>query len=185
MELKLEELTEEQKIGMLLCARSFRDEDDLSFVLELIRNHALGSVQPPIGKPEIVQQIRQAADYPILIITDMEMGFPTSELSPVPLMTLSACDKPEYFRSFARAVVRDAKAAGFNGTWGPVIDVKEPGFRRISDDPEKWPGGRSASPRSTPTSIFSPAASTIPAASTRGTPTWWPTRWPPPRWRIC
>ena len=32
---------------MLLCARSFRTEDDLEFTCELIRNHALGCVQMP------------------------------------------------------------------------------------------------------------------------------------------
>ena len=137
--LKIEDLSVEQKIGMLLCARSFKQEGDLEFTLELIRNHALGSVQISVKKPEIVKKVRETADYPILIIADMEMGFPGSELPPVSLMQLSACDKPEYFRAFARAVVADAKRAGFNGTWSPVIDVvgssTNGASRRISDDP--------------------------------------------------
>ncbi len=37
----------------------------------------------------------------------------------MPLMSLAACDRPEYYRSFARAVVADAKEAGYNGTWNP------------------------------------------------------------------
>ena len=37
-------MTLEQKIGMVLCARRFR-EDDIEFIKELIKNHALGSVQ--------------------------------------------------------------------------------------------------------------------------------------------
>lgn len=133
--LRIEELSTEQKVGMLLCARSFRTEDDLEFTIELIRNHALGCVQVPFAKPEIMARVKEAADYPILIVTDMEMGFPTSQLPAVPLMTLAACDNPDYFRSFARAVVADAKAAGYNGTWNPNLDL---GChqRRISDDPE-------------------------------------------------
>ena len=133
--LKLEELSVEQKVGMLLCARSFLTEDDVDFTIELIRNHALGCVQVPIFKPEIMAKVKEAADYPILIVTDMEMGFPTSELPPVPAMSLGACNNPEYYRSFARAVVADAKKAGFNGTWNPNLD---PGsnHRRFSDDPE-------------------------------------------------
>ena len=134
--LQIEELSTEQKIGMLLCARSFRTEDDLEFTVELIRNHALGCVQVPFAKPEIMARVQEAADYPILIITDMEMGFPTSELPAVPPMTLAACNNPDYIRSFARAVVADAKKAGFNGTWNPNLDF---GChqRRFGDTPEQ------------------------------------------------
>lgn len=108
---------------MLLCARTFQSEDDIEFTLELIRNHALGSVQIPFTNPEIMARIKEAADYPILLITDMEMGFPTSQLSPIPAMTLASCNNMEYIRSFARAVVADAKAAGYNGTWNPNLDL--------------------------------------------------------------
>ena len=134
--LKIEDLSTEQKVGMLLCARSFSSEDDIAFTVELIRNHALGCVQVPWAKPEIMQRVKEAADYPILIITDMEMGFPTSELPAVPPMTLAACNNPDYIRSFARAVVADAKAAGFNGTWNPNLDF---GChqRRFGDTPEQ------------------------------------------------
>jgi len=133
--LRIEDLSTEQKIGMLICARSFNTEDDVEFTVELIRKHALGCVQVPIFKPEIMARVKEAADYPILIITDMEMGFPISELPPIPLMTLAACDNPEYYRSFARAVVADAKKAGYNGTWNPNVDLGA-NQRRISDDPE-------------------------------------------------
>ena len=134
--LKLEDLSLEQKIGMLICARGFGSGEDgqqnREFTLELIRNHALGCVQVGIGDDEFLARVKEAADYPILIVTDMEMGFPTSKLPPIPLMTLAACDKPEYYRSFARAVVADAKAAGYNGTWGPNLDIKCR-YRNLSD----------------------------------------------------
>ena len=60
--LKLEDLSVEQKIGMLLCARTFRygDEEDLEFTYDLIRNHALGCVQVPYKKPEIMAKINEA-----------------------------------------------------------------------------------------------------------------------------
>lgn len=142
MLLKREELSVEQKIGMLLCARSFTQEEDLEFTLDLIRNHALGCIQVPYKQPEIMEKVKAAADYPIIIITDMEMGYPLSQLPPIPMMTLAACDKPEYYRAFARALVTDAKNAGFNGTWGPVIDILSGDgpakvYRTFSDDPQK------------------------------------------------
>ena len=141
--LRLEELTTEQKIGMLICARNFYqiNEEDLEYTIDMIRNHSLGCIQVPYDKPYIMEKVKEAADYPIIIITDMEMGCPMSELPPVPMMTLSACDKPEYYQAFAKALVHDAKKLGFNGIWGPVIDVlggDGPArvYRTFSDDPD-------------------------------------------------
>lgn len=141
MNLQLEQLSVAQKIGMVFCARKLTEEN-LEFALELIRKHALGCVQVPVNRPDVVEKIKKAADYPIILIMDMEMGYPGSQLPPVPMMTLAACDKPEYYRAFARALVTDAKAAGCNGAWGPVIDVLScdgPArvYRTFFDDPKK------------------------------------------------
>ena len=142
--LKFEELTVEQKLGMVLCARKFSgaDEDNVGFIVELIKNHALGCVQLNANLHEVNQRILEAADYPLLVFNDTERGFPTSTLPKVPLVSLAACDNPAYYRSFARCIARDAKAAGFNGTWGPVIDTTHGDgpckvHRTFSDDPEK------------------------------------------------
>ena len=117
------------------------DDDDIDFTIELIKKHALGCVQLPAHKRDIVKRVTEAADYPLLVFNDTEQGFPTSSLPPIPLMSLSACGREEYYRAFARAVARDAREAGFNGTWGPVIDVlRDNGpcrvYRHFSDDPE-------------------------------------------------
>ena len=141
--LKIENLTAKQKLGMVFCARKFgtATDEDIEFTLELIKNHALGCVQLPAHKPEIIKRVVEAADYPILVFNDTEQGFPTTSLPPIPLMSLAACGKEEYYRAFARAVARDARAAGFNGTWGPVLDVLGADgpfrvYRHLSDDPE-------------------------------------------------
>ena len=140
--LTLEELSTEQKIGMLLCARYFHpdNEEDMAFTLELIRHHALGCVQVPFHRPDVMEQILATADYPLLIINDTEMGYPKSDLPKVPLMALAACNNEEYYRVFARGVVHDSQKAGYNGTWGPVIDVLRADgpcsvHRHFSDDP--------------------------------------------------
>lgn len=141
--LSIESMTPEQKLGMVFCARKFDkvDDDDIEFTIELIKNHSLGCVQLPAHKKDIVERVVAAADYPILVFNDTEQGFPTSSLPPIPLMSLAACGKGEYYRAYARAIASQAKAAGFNGTWGPVLDVlKGDGpfrvFRHFSDDPE-------------------------------------------------
>ncbi len=137
--LKLEELTTEQKLGMTYCARPDKPED-FDCVIEMVKNHALGSVQVSPTQPEMVKRIKEAADYPILIICDCERGFPTSDLPKISLAALSACDNEEYYRVFAKGVATEAMKVGFNGTWSPVVDILfENGpssvMRKLSDDP--------------------------------------------------
>lgn len=141
MQLKLEELSLEQKLGMLYCARPLND-DDLEYTVKLIKKRALGSVQVPPKKPHFMKKIRDAADYPILIICDTETKFPTSEKQEIPLMALSACDRPEFYEVFAKSIAIDARKAGFNGTWGPVVDILTGDgpcsvHRKFSDSAEK------------------------------------------------
>jgi beta-N-acetylhexosaminidase len=141
--LKLEEMTVEQKVGMLLCARRFwKNTDDVDFILELVKKRALGCVQAPFNQPEIIKKIKETADYPIILVNDTERGYPTSPRPKVPLISLAATGNKEYIRSFARCLVADAKADNCNGTWGPVIDVLHSDgparvFRILSDDPQK------------------------------------------------
>ena len=137
--LKLEEMTTEQKLGMTYCARPNTPED-YEFVFELIKKRALGCVQVSPTRPDRVQQIKELADYPILIICDCETGFPTSDIPKIPLAALSACNNEEYYRVFAKGVVTEAKKIGFNGTWSPVVDVlvcngANRVHRHLSDDP--------------------------------------------------
>ncbi len=123
--LKLAEMTPEQKIGRVLCARRFADKDDIDFTLELIKNQACGCLQVPC-KPqmqELVKKFREAADYPLLIINDMGNGFPLSSLPKVSLVSLAACKNHEYTKAFAAAIAKEAREAGYSGVWSPVVDI--------------------------------------------------------------
>ncbi len=138
---KLEEMTVEQKLGMTYCARPLK-ESDIGFTLELIKKRLIGSVQVPPSKPHLMKMIHEIADYPIIIVCDTETGYPKSEKQQIPLMTLSACNKKEYYEVFAKAIVSDARGAGYNATWGPVIDILTSNgpartYRMFSDDPMK------------------------------------------------
>ena len=93
-ELKYEELSIKQKLGMVMAGivRPIRCEDkyetfdeNFEFVLDLIRNHSQGAVWVPVttltgvdgmfpSHPDVIDKIREAADYPILIFTDAESG---------------------------------------------------------------------------------------------------------------
>ena len=144
MLLSIKDMNIEQKLGMLFCARIFNElnDDDMDFTIEMIKNHSLGSVQLPANRRDIIEKVLSAADYPILVFNDTEMGFPTSDLPKIPLMALAACDKEEYYSAFAKAIVSEAKACGYNGTWGPVIDILRCDgpcrvYRHLGDTPEK------------------------------------------------
>ena len=92
MNLKLEELTIEQKIGLTLTARRF-EQEDLEFIKELIHNHALACLQIPINShsKELIHALQAEADYPLLFINDMERGYPLSGLPQLPAMILMDC----------------------------------------------------------------------------------------------
>lgn len=148
IEKRIAEMTLEQKLGMTLCARAFIwHEEDVDYVVELIKKRALGGVQLLSGRPEWNANERilaaaKEADYPLIVITDMEQRAPHSDLPSIPLLCLAACGKKEYYQAFAKGVCRDAKAYGYNGNWGPVVDVLHGDgpcsvSRKLSDDPMK------------------------------------------------
>ena len=140
-----ENMTVEQKIGHVMCACFvYHHDGDLEFALELIKKRALTCVRLSANKrfPEIMKALREAADYPLLIITDMEQGFTPAKRQAIPFLTLAACDNPEYTRAFAAATASDAKSAGYSGCWGPVIDILEGDgpcsvSRKAGDTPER------------------------------------------------
>ncbi len=127
MQLKLEDLTLEQKLGMVLCARRCNDPEDFKYTLELVRNHAVGSIQVSINNrtDEVIKAIREVADYPVLIINDMEAGYQKSSYPQIPALTLAATGNIEYAKSFAKGIVSSAKKDGFDGIWGPVLDIHQ------------------------------------------------------------
>ena len=138
------DLTVEQKIGRVLCARIVSTTtENYEYTLELLRRGACSVVQVRVDEnaPEKIKQLRAAAKHPILIINDMEQGYLPSGRQSVPLLSLAACDNPEYTRAFAAALASDAKAAGFSGCWGPVVDILHCDgpvsvSRRAGDSPE-------------------------------------------------
>lgn len=121
--IRLEEMSLEQKLNFVLCMRRYRNEEDISYILDLVKKGYVGTMQIPPNRPDIVKRVREAADYPIVIICDMEQGFPTSDKPKVQELALAATGDKKYIRSFTKGIVADAMAAGYNGVWSPVVDV--------------------------------------------------------------
>ena len=112
--LKLEEMTVEQKVGMVMCARRFWNDDDKNFILKLVKERALGCMQVPLWDTEFAKKVKETADYPIILVNDAERGYPNSNRPKVPLISLSATGNKEYMRAFAKCVVADAKADAYD-----------------------------------------------------------------------
>ena len=123
--LRVEEMTPEQKLGRVLCARRFNTQDDIDFTMELVKNEACGCLQMPFNAKtkELIDMYRAAANYPLIVVNDMEVGFPLSTLPKIPLISLAACDNSEYNRVFAAALAKEAKEMGYSGCWGPIVDI--------------------------------------------------------------
>lgn len=137
----IKDMTIEQKLGHVFCARGFRQPGDLEFTSEMIKKRALGAVQIRYTDTEVMEKVRQAADYPIIIVNDAEQGWPTSDLPKCQQMTLTACHDDEALRVFARSIASEAQKAGYNAMWGPLADVlRNDGplkvYRLSSDDPK-------------------------------------------------
>ena len=87
-ELKLEELTTRQKLGMTMTAlMTGTDEENVEYVLGLIRDHALGAVWinwPAAERNALLAKVKETADYPILAQADLSLLIFSVRLSALP-----------------------------------------------------------------------------------------------------
>jgi len=125
--LNRQELSPEQKIGLLLCANLNHGENDLEYALTMIREHRLGSVWVPFhlaNRDDIIRRVREAADYPVLIMCDAENGYPGYEIpSAISLSATSA--KDIYARAFGRLTSTLYARLGYNTVCNPILDRKK------------------------------------------------------------
>ena len=137
-ELKFEELSIDQKLGMVMAGiittvrPHERDiygtyEENLEFVLELVRNHSLGGVwvtNPMIEKfPDIMPKLKEAADYPLLIFTDAESGLGDHKVGRH--NAIGIADSEELAYIFGKVTAINARKRGYNVVCDPVIDMTD------------------------------------------------------------
>lgn len=141
-ELKFEELTTRQKLGMTFTATIHsnfgRPEGDDEFVFELIRNRSLGCVWIQQGFKNAEQQVakvREIADYPILIMTDGESGVGEYLVGKHNAIGTTGSEKHAY--AFGKILGVTARKMGYNVVCNPVLDMLEGSMRSIGVDVEK------------------------------------------------
>ena len=137
-ELKFEDLSTEQKIGMVMAGiittvkKGKEDEygtfeENVDFVIDLIKKHSLGAVwvSPDLLKnhPDIMPRIKEAADYPVLIFTDAENGLGDYKIGRH--NSIGVADSEEYAYAFGKVTAITARKMGYNVVCDPVLDLRD------------------------------------------------------------
>ncbi len=133
--LDIYQLSTEQKIGQMLLMRNPIDQEDFEFVVELVRQRALGGIHIShkylkddyyvASERVILDRILAVADYPILVCEDMEYGYPKGEVSMPYQMAIGATGSEELAYEYGRITAIEAKKAGYNLVFGPIVDIAE------------------------------------------------------------
>lgn len=145
-ELKIEELSVRQKIGMTMIGwvmwgkdtGEYKFSEDFEYLLEMIRNRCLGAVWiSPImsNREDAVRRIYEAADYPILIMTDAESGLGEYKIGRHRSIGVTGSEELAY--TFGKVTAVQARKIGYNTVCDPVVDMKASGSRSMGTDKEK------------------------------------------------
>lgn len=121
-ELIFEELTTEQKLGLVTIGylRTATCEDQLDYILELVKKRSIGAVWVDAG-PEIIAQIKEAADYPILIMTDAEDGIGGFNAGRHNAIAQTGSEELAYV--FGKVTALEGRRRGYNVICNPVLDM--------------------------------------------------------------
>lgn len=140
-ELKFEELSVRQKLGMTLTAFVNADErtpEEDDYIIEMIKNHSLGAVwvRPHYSdSDELMQRIKEAADYPILVFTDAESGIKPYLIGRHNAIACTGNEKHAYV--FGKVVGATARKMGYTVVCNPVVDMNAGSQRSLGTDPQK------------------------------------------------
>ena len=140
-EIRFEELTTRQKLGMTFVACLHGDKrtnEDDEFVFDLIKNHSLGAVWIQQGgrdTQKYIDKVKEIADYPILIITDGESGVGEYLVGKHNAIGTTGSEKHAY--AFGKAVGITARKMGYNVVCDPVVDMIDGSIRSMGTDEKK------------------------------------------------
>ncbi|MBE6739586.1 MAG: hypothetical protein E7565_04640 [Ruminococcaceae bacterium] len=138
-ELKFEELTIDQKLGMVHTAMVNGNikPEEVDFVFECIEKHSLGAIWIQFDQPkaaELMQRVKETADYPILIFTDAENGI--GEYIVGRHNAIACTGDEKYAYAFGKTIGYTAKQLGYNVVCCPLMDINDEGSVR-SFGPDK------------------------------------------------
>lgn len=123
-ELKAEELSVSQKLGMLMTANCREINGNFEFALELIRKHALGSIWIRPEDTDFEKKmwaVHEAADYPLLIVTDAESGLGEYVIGHNGALGFTGSEEMAY--AFGKCTAVTARKLGYNWVCNPIVDM--------------------------------------------------------------
>ena len=137
-ELVFEELTLEQKLGMVLCtnAQARFSDGEIDKMLNMIREHRLGAIWVSRGAPhrdEILKMINEVADYPILIVGDAEQGYDKYAFPAARALGATGYNEDLAY-AYGRVTGYELRSLGFNAMNGPVVDLSNVSMRHMGTD---------------------------------------------------
>ena len=137
-ELRFEELTTRQKLGMVFTGCFGNAEEGNDFVYELVKQRCLGAVWVYVGNPSapaIIKKVKEIADYPILILTDAEAGLGEYKIGKQSALGCTGRESDAY--AFGKITASIASRIGYNVVCSPVIDMAEGNPRSLGVNKEK------------------------------------------------
>ena len=135
-ELVFEELTLDQKLGMLLCANIVAEKDPEN-LLKMIRERKIGAVYFGRAKrEEHAALVNEAADYPILTVSSGEQGGPRYPFPAIRSLGATGYSE-ELAYTWGKLLAYDLRMTGMNTANTFVVDLSNVNIRHIGDDAEK------------------------------------------------
>lgn len=130
-ELKFEELTVEQKLGMAMVGHIYNRwndelfEENTQYAINMIKEHKLGAIWVDgYKREEVMARIKEVADYPILIMTDSECGFVDERTPNIGYHNaIGTCNTEKSAYAFGKVTAVNARNAGYNVVCDPVLDM--------------------------------------------------------------
>lgn len=123
-ELKFEELTLEQKLGMVTVA-SIRTQEDFEYTLELVKKRAIGAVwilpYQDYKRGESQRILKEAADYPLLFLADAESGMGSHLIGRQNAIGMTGSEELAY--TFGKITAIEARRYGVNVVGNPILDM--------------------------------------------------------------
>ena len=144
-ELVFEELTTRQKLGIanvVLLKPAIPGR--IEYVKQLIKEHSIGAVWIQFTDPraqEMIDMVREEADYPILIMTDAESGM--GEYTIGRHNAIGCTGDEKYAYAFGKATAVVARKMGYNVVCTPILDIHNNGGARCYS-PDKYMTARFA-----------------------------------------
>ncbi len=126
-ELKLEELTIKQKLGMTMCAHICpcpNEKRNVEYALQMIKDKALGAVwvdRRSSNLEALMDRIYETAEYPIIIVCDAESGFGDYIVGKHNAVGTTGSEELAY--TFGNVTAKGARKAGYNMVCNPLLDI--------------------------------------------------------------